>query len=268
MAHHALCSPTRSTFLTGRNHHVNRCATIMEPPTASPGAAGRLPDEAATVSHILQDNGYSTFWVGKDHNVPEEDNAPGGSRSMWPVQLGFDRFYGFLGGETNNWYPDLVEDNHFIEQPALPEDGYHLSKDLADQALKMLRNQQASNPSKPWYLWFCPGANHAPHHAPEEYIAKYKRLRRRLRGVSRVVLARMIEKGIMPDGTTLTPLNPMPEDVANPADFVRPWDELSADEKALFARFAEVYAGFSEYTDARSGASSTTWRRPASSTTR
>src|SRR3954447_163796 len=250
----ALCSPTRSTLLTGRNHHVNRCATIMEPTDGFPGAAGRLPDECATIGHILQDNGFSTFWVGKDHNVPEEDNAPGGSRSMWPLQLGFDRFYGFLGGETNNWYPDLVEDNRFIEQPYRPEEGYHLSKDLADQALQMLRNQQASNPSKPWYLWFCPGANHAPHHAPEEYIAKYEGAfddgyeAYRERG-----LARMSEKGIMPEGTELTPLNPRPEDVANEADFVRPWEELNDDEKRLFARFAEVFAGFSEYTDAQVG---------------
>jgi arylsulfatase A-like enzyme len=250
----ALCSPTRSTLLTGRNHHVNRCATIMEATDGFPGAAGRLPDECATIGHILQDNGFSTFWVGKDHNVPEEDNAPGGSRSMWPLQLGFDRFYGFLGGETNNWYPDLVEDNRFIEQPYRPEEGYHLSKDLADQALQMLRNQQASNPSKPWYLWFCPGANHAPHHAPEEYIAKYEgAFDDGYEAYREWVLARMIEKGIMPEGTELTPLNPMPEDVANEADFVRPWEELNDDEKRLFARFAEVFAGFSEYTDAQVG---------------
>ncbi|WP_157428002.1 arylsulfatase [Agromyces salentinus] len=250
----ALCSPTRSTFLTGRNHHLNRAATIMEATDGFPGAAGRLPEECATISHVLQDNGFSTFWVGKDHNVPEEDNAPGGSRSMWPVQLGFDRFYGFLGGETNNWYPDLVEDNHFIDQPYSPEDGYHLSKDLADQALHMLHNQQASNPSKPWYLWFCPGANHAPHHAPEEYIAKYKgAFDDGYEAYREWVLGRMIEKGIMPEGTALTPLNPMPEDAASPADFVRPWAELNDDEKRLFARFAEVYAGFSEYTDAQVG---------------
>ena len=219
-----------------------------------PGASGRIPEECATIGHVLQDNGFSTFWVGKDHNVPEEDNAPGGNRSMWPLQLGFDRFYGFLGGETNNWYPDLVEDNHFIDQPARPEDGYHLSKDLADQALHMLRNQQASNPSKPWYLWFCPGANHAPHHAPQEYIDKYKgTFDDGYEAYREWVLARMIEKGIMPEGTELTPLNPMPEDVANPADLVRPWDELGDDEKRLFARFAEVFAGFSEYTDAQVG---------------
>jgi arylsulfatase A-like enzyme len=250
----ALCSPTRSTFLTGRNHHLNRCATIMEATDGFPGAAGRLPGECATISHLLQDHGWSTFWVGKDHNVPEEDNAPGGSRSEWPLQQGFDRFYGFLGGETNNWYPDLVEDNHFVEQPYSPEEGYHLSKDLADQALAMLRNQQASNPSKPWYLWFCPGANHAPHHAPEEYIKKYEgAFDDGYEAYREWVLARMIERGILPEGTALTPLNPMPEADANPADHVRPWAELNDDERRLFARFAEVYAGFSEYTDAQVG---------------
>ena len=250
----ALCSPTRSTMLTGRNHHVNRAGVIMEGTNGFPGFAGRLPAECATIGQILQQNGYSTFWVGKNHNVPEEDIAPGGNRSMWPLQLGFDRFYGFLGGETNNWYPDLVEDNHFIEAPATPEEGYHLSKDLADQALKMIRNQQASNPSKPWYMWFCPGANHAPHHAPEEYIEKYRgAFDDGYDAYREWVLARMIDKGILPEGTALTPFNPLPEEAANPADHVRPWGELSADERRLFARFAEVFAGFSEYTDAQVG---------------
>ena len=250
----ALCSPTRSTMLTGRNHHVNRAGVIMEGTNGFPGFAGRLPEECATIGQILQKNGYSTFWVGKDHNVPEEDNAPGGDRSMWPLQLGFDRFYGFLGGETNNWYPDLVEDNHFIEAPATPEEGYHLSKDLADQALAMIRNQQASNPSKPWYMWFCPGANHAPHHAPEEYIAKYRgAFDDGYDAYREWVLARMIEKGVLPEGTAMTPINPLPDDVANPADHVRPWAELNDDERRLFARFAEVFAGFSEYTDAQVG---------------
>ncbi|UBH05351.1 putative arylsulfatase AtsA [Leucobacter sp. Psy1] len=250
----ALCSPTRSTFLTGRNHHVNRTGVIMEGTNGFPGFAGRIPAECATIGHVLQDNGYSTFWVGKDHNVPEEDNAPGGNRSAWPVQQGFDRFYGFLGGETNNWYPDLVEDNHFIEAPSTPEDGYHLSKDLADQAMGMLRDQQASNPSKPWYMWFCPGANHAPHHAPQEYIDKYRgAFDDGYEAYREWVLARMTERGIVPEGTDLTPMNPMPEDVANAADEVRPWSELSADERRLFSRFAEVFAGFSEYTDAQIG---------------
>ncbi|WP_157000755.1 arylsulfatase [Agromyces laixinhei] len=250
----ALCSPTRSCLLTGRDHTTNRIASIMETTNGFPGNSGRIPDECASIGHILQDNGYSTYWIGKDHDVPEEDIAAGGSRSRWPLQMGFDRFYGFLGGETNNWYPDLVEDNHFIEQPYTPDDGYHLSKDLADQAIKMLRDQQASNPSKPWYMWFCPGANHAPHHSPKEYAEKYRGMFDDGYDAYRTwVLERMIEKGILPEGTELTPFNPILEEQQNPIDHVKPWEELNDDEKRLFSRMAEVFAGFSEYTDAQVG---------------
>jgi arylsulfatase A-like enzyme len=252
----ALCSPTRSIFFTGRNHNVNRCASITEAADGFPGAAGRLPAECATIGQMLQENGYSTFWLGKNHNVPTEDIASGASRSEWPLQKGFDRFYGFLGGETNNWYPDLVEDNKFIDQPYSPEEGYHLSKDLADQAIKMLRDQQSTNPSKPWFMWFCPGANHAPHHSPKEYADKYRgKFDDGYEAYREWVLPRMIEKGILPKGTSLTPINPMPKAVADtaPGDAVRPWNTLNGDEKKLFARMAEVYAGFSEYTDAQVG---------------
>lgn len=250
----ALCSPTRSCFLTGRNHHVNRFAAITEGSNGFPGAAARLPAQCATIGQVLQDNGYSTFWIGKNHNVPEEDVSSGGNKSGWPLQQGFDRFYGFLGGETNNWYPDLTEDNRFIEQPYSPEEGYHLSKDLADNAIRMLRDQKSSNPSKPWYLWFCPGANHAPHHSPQEYADKYKgKFDDGYEAYREWVLARMISKGVLPADTKMTPLNPMPEGVAVAADDVRPWDTLNADEKRLFARMAEVYAGFSEYTDIQVG---------------
>ncbi len=219
-----------------------------------PGAAGRLPAECATIGQVLQDNGYSTFWLGKNHNVPVEDLSPGGSKSEWPLSKGFDRFYGFLGGETNQWYPDLIEDNHSIEPPYTPEEGYHLSKDLADQAIRMLRDLQSSAPSKPWFMWFCPGANHAPHHAPQEYIDKYKgKFDDGYEAYREWVLARMIERGVVPEGTELTPLNPMPADVANEADYVRPWAALNDEEKKLFCRMAEVFAGFSEYTDVQVG---------------
>jgi arylsulfatase len=250
----ALCSPTRSTFLTGRNHHLNAMASITECSNGFPGASGRLPAQCCTIGQILQENGFSTFWLGKNHNVPEEDIAPGGSRSEWPLQKGFDRFYGFLGGETNNWYPDLVEDNRFIDQPYSPEEGYHLSKDLADQAIQMLRDQKASNPSKPWFMWFCPGANHAPHHAPKEYADRYKgQFDDGYEAYREWVVKRMIAKGVLPKDTPLTPINPLPADVLPPADSVRPWNTLNADEKKLFARMAEVYAGFSEYTDEHVG---------------
>jgi arylsulfatase A-like enzyme len=250
----ALCSPTRSTILTGRNHHVNGMACITEGANGFPGQHARIPDECATIGQILQDGGWSTFWLGKNHNVAEQDVASGASRKQWPLNQGFDRYYGFIGGETNQWYPDLVEDNRFVDQPYGPQDGYHLSKDLADKAIGMIRDQKASNPSKPWYMWFCPGANHAPHHAPQEYIDKYKgKFDDGYEAYREWVLPRMIEKGILPKGTQLTPINPLPDDVANPADMVRPWSSLNADEKKLFARLAEVYAGFSEYTDVQVG---------------
>ncbi|HEY7088591.1 MAG TPA: arylsulfatase [Tepidisphaeraceae bacterium] len=250
----ALCSPTRSTFITGRNHHLNGLSCITEGAQGFPGWSGRIPAQCASIGQILQDNGYSTFWLGKNHNVPEQDIASGATRSEWPLQKGFDRFYGFLGGETNQWFPDLTEDNHFTEQPYGPDKGYHLSKDLADHAISMLRDQKSANPSRPWYMWFCPGANHAPHHAPQEYIAKYKgKFDDGYDAYRTWVLARMIEKGVMPKGTQLTPFNPMPKDVAQHGDDVRPWNELNSDEKKLFSHMAEVYAGFSEYTDAQVG---------------
>ncbi len=250
----ALCSPTRSMLLTGRNHHLNGCSCITEGANGFPGWSGRIPDACATIGQVLQDSGWSTFWLGKNHNVPEQDVSSGASRKEWPLQKGFDRFYGFIGGETNNWYPDLIEDNHFIEQPYAPEEGYHLSKDLADKAIGMIRDQKASNPSKPWYMWFNPGANHAPHHAPEEYIKKYAgKFDDGYEAYREWVLPRMIERGVLPKDTPLTPINPLPENVANPADFVRPWNTLNADEKKLFSRLMEVYAGFSEYTDVQIG---------------
>ena len=250
----ALCSPTRSCINTGRNHNLNGMGSITEASNGFPGYSCQLPAQTATMAQILNDNGWSTFWLGKDHNVPETDLSAGANKSQWPLQQGYDRFYGFIGGETNQWYPDLTEDNHAIEAPYGPEQGYHLSKDLADQAIKMIGDQKSANPSKPWYMWFCPGANHAPHQAPKDYIAKYK-------GVfddgydayRKWLLPRMIEKGILPKGTTLTEWNPMPADQANPADAVRPWESLNADEKKLFSRLCEVYAAFSEYTDVQIG---------------
>jgi arylsulfatase A-like enzyme len=250
----ALCSPTRSCILTGRNHNMNGMGAITEGSNGFPGYSAHIPQQAATMGHILQDNGYSTFWLGKDHNVPETDLSMGANKEYWPCQQGFDRFYGFIGGETNQWYPDLTEDNHPIEQPYGPEKGYHFSKDLADQAIKMITDQKSANPSKPWFMWYCPGANHAPHQAPKEYIAKYKgKFDDGYDAYRQWVLPRMIAKGILPKDTKLTEINPMPEVMANPADMVRPWNTLTADEKKLFSRLCEVFAGFSEYTDVQIG---------------
>ena len=250
----ALCSPTRSCFLTGRNHHQNGFATISEAASGFPGYNSHVPPECATMATVLREAGWSTFWVGKNHNVPVDEWTMGASKKRWPLAMGYDRYYGFIGGETNQWYPDLAEDNHYVEPPYSPEEGYHLSKDLADKALEFIRDSRQTEPDKPWYLWFCPGANHAPHHAPREYIDKYKgRFDDGYEAYREWALARMIDKGILPQGTALTPLNPMQEGTFSPLDAVRPWDTLNAEEKALFSRMAEVYAAMSEYTDVQIG---------------
>lgn len=250
----ALCSPTRSTFLTGRNHHLNGYASISESASGFPGYSSHIPKENGTIAQVLRDAGWSTYWVGKNHNIPIDAWGAGGSKKEWPLALGYDRFYGFVGGETNNWFPSLAEDNHYIDAPYSPDEGYHLSKDLADKAMSFIRDSQQSDPTKPWYLWFCPGANHAPHHAPQEYIDKYKGVfDDGYEAYREWVLPRMIERGLLPEGTELTPLNPMEEGTFNAGDHVRPWAELDDQEKALFSRMAEVYAGFSEYTDAQVG---------------
>jgi arylsulfatase len=250
----AVCSATRSCFLTGRNHHQNGFGSIAEAATGFPGYNGHIPLENGTIAQVLRDAGWSTFWIGKNHNVPVDAFSIGASKKRWPLGLGYDRFYGFIGGETNQWYPELIEDNHFVDQPYLPEDGYHLSKDLAEKAIAFIRDSKQSEPEKPWYLWYCPGANHAPHHAPQDYIDKYKgKFDDGYDAYRPWVLKRMIKRGILPADTSLSPINPLPNGVLPELDMVRPWELLSADERKLFCRMAEVYAAFSEYTDAQIG---------------
>jgi len=250
----AVCSPTRSTLLTGRNHHQNGCGSISESAVGFPGYSGHIPKECATMAKVLREAGWSTFWVGKNHNVPVDAFDIGGSKSAWPLGLGYDRFYGFIGGETNQWFPELIEDNHYVEQPSRPEDGYHFSKDIADKAIGFIRDSKQTRPEKPWYLWYCPGANHAPHHAPKDYIEKYKgKFDDGYEAYREWVLKRMIDRGILPKGTELTPINPMTKGTFAESDSVKPWNGLSAEEKELFSRMAEVYAAFSEYTDVQTG---------------
>ncbi len=250
----AVCSPTRSCFLTGRNHHANGFGSIAEAATGFPGYHGHIPLENGTIAQVLRDAGWSTFWIGKNHNVPVDAFSIGASKKRWPLGLGYDRFYGFIGGETNQWYPELIEDNHFVEQPYRPEQGYHFSKDIAEKAINFIRDSRQSEPAKPWYMWYCPGANHAPHHAPQEFIDKYRgKFDDGYEAYREWVLKRMIERGILPAGTELTPINPLPKEVLPKDDSVRPWNTLSADEKKLFSRMAEVYAAFSEYTDVQIG---------------
>ena len=239
----ALCSPTRSVFLTGRNHHQNGFATISETSTGFPGYNSHIPRENATMATVLRDAGWSTFWVGKNHNIPVDAWTMGSSKKEWPLGLGYDRFYGFLGGETNQWYPDLAEDNHYVDQPYRPEDGYHLSKDLADKALEFIRDSKQSEPDKPWYLWFCPGANHAPHHAPQEYIDKYKgKFDDGYEAYREWVLPRMIERGHPARGHRADADQPDDRGHVQRGRQRAPLGHALRRGEALFSRMAEVYA--------------------------
>jgi arylsulfatase A-like enzyme len=252
----ALCSPTRSCLLTGRNATSNGMACISELATGYPSSNGRVPFENALLSEVLVDEGYSTYHVGKWHLTPDYDNHAAGSRRQWPLGRGFERFYGFLGGEVNQWYPLLIQDNQSIDQPYLPEDGYHFSKDIADKAIQYVRDGKASDPDKPWFMYFAPGAAHAPHHVSKEWADRYKgKFDMGYDAYREQVLARQIELGLLPEVTRLAPLNPYidekgPDGQPWPEqDTVRPWDSLGDDEKKLFARMAEVFAGFVSHCD-------------------
>jgi arylsulfatase A-like enzyme len=240
----ALCSPTRSCILTGRNHHSNGVAAIMETATGFPGYDGRMPFENGMLPEILLEHGYNTFCIGKWHLSPSEESTPAGPFHRWPLGRGFERFYGFLGGETNQWFPDLAYDNHSVPQPKLPEEGYHLSEDLTDKAIQFVLDAHVNAPDKPFFMYYAPGAAHAPHQVGREWIEKY-------RGAfdggwdayRETVFARQKELGIMPADAELSAHDPdVPE-----------WDTLGADEKRLYARFMEVFAGFLEHADDQLG---------------
>jgi len=234
----ALCSPTRAALLSGRNHHVCNMGSITETATSFPGQTGQRPNAVAPLAEMLRLNGYSTSAFGKSHETAAWEVSPSGPTDRWPTRSGFDKFYGFIGGESNQWAPAIYEDMTRIEVPNDP--GYHLMTDLANQAIKWTRAQKSLTPDKPFFTYFAPGATHAPHHVPKEWIAKYKgkfdqgwdRLREE-------TLARQITLGVVPKGTKLAP---KPE-------AIKDWDTLSDDEKRLFARQMEVYAGFGEYAD-------------------
>jgi len=255
----ALCSPTRSSLLTGRNATSNNMACITEASAGFPGFSARIPFENGTIAEVLNERGWNTYAVGKWHLTPGEESDASSWKGRWPLGRGFERFYGFLGGETNQWYPDLVEDNHPTEQPASPEDGYHLSADLANTAIRFVRDSKQVNPDKPWFMYFCPGCAHAPHHVFKEWADRYRgRFDEGYEAIRASILARQKELGLMPADLELSPINPHgePDGITGPEgrawpqlDFVRPWDSLSADERKLFVRMAEVFAGFVSYTD-------------------
>ena len=234
----AVCSPTRAALKSGRNHHVNNMAAIIETGTAFPGNTGQIPAEVAPLAEMLRLNGYGTAAFGKWHELAAWEASAAGPFDRWPTRQGFDKFYGFLGGETNQWAPFVYEGTHPVE---LPEDpSYHFLTDMTDQAAAWIRYQKALAPDKPFFVYFAPGATHAPHHVPSEWIARWHgRFDQGWDRLREEILARQITAGVVPAGTQLAP---KPSAIPD-------WDSLSADEKTLFARQAEVFAAFVEFTD-------------------
>jgi arylsulfatase A-like enzyme len=246
--HHttALCSPTRACLLTGRNHHSVGMGNITELATGYPGYNGHQPQDRAAIGAILHEYGYTSFAVGKWHNTPAEETSIAGPYDRWPTGpvFGFDRFYGFLGGDSSHWYPKLYQDRAPIDQPQLPEQGYHLSEDLTDQAILFIANHVSIAPTKPWLCFFAFGACHAPHHVAPEWIEKYRgKFDMGWDKYRELVLERQKKLGVVPQNAELAPM----------LDGVQAWDSLSDDEKRLFARMAEVYAGFLSHADAQIG---------------
>lgn len=236
----ALCSPSRSCILTGRNHHSNAMAGITEVSTGFPGYNGLIPFENGFLSEILRDKGYATMALGKWHLTPAEEVSAAGPYDRWPLGRGFDRYYGFLGGDTHQYFPALVYDNHRVDPPKTPAEGYHLSADLADKAIQFIGDVLVTAPDKPFFLYFAPGATHAPHHVPKAWADKYKgKFDMGWDKAREVIYRRQIELGIVPPGTALS--RPDPD--------VPRWDTLSPDEKRLYARMMEVFAGYLEFTD-------------------
>jgi arylsulfatase len=238
----ALCSPTRAALLTGRNHHMNNMSSITETATAFQGATGVRPDSVAPLAEMLRLNGYATAAFGKQHETPTWELSASGPTDRWPTRSGFDKFYGFIGGETDQWAPTVWDGMNKIHVEEKP--GYHFMTDMTDQAIQWVQSQKSLTPEKPFFIYFAPGATHAPHHVPKEWIAKYKgqfdmgwdKLREQ-------TLTRQKALGVVPADTQLAP---KPE-------AIKDWDALSADEKRLFARQMEVFAAFGEYADTEIG---------------
>ena len=234
----ALCSPTRAALLTGRNHHTNNTGAVQDVATAFPGNTGVRPNSVAPLAEMLRLNGYNTAAFGKWHLTPLWETSISGPYSTWPTYSGFEKFYGFLGGETNQWAPLLYDGVTKVELPGDPK--YHFMTDMTNQAIAWVRFQQTMTPGRPFFAYFAPGATHAPHHVPKEWADKYKgKFDAGWDKYREEALARQIKLGVVPPGTKLAP---------KPAA-IKDWNTLSADEKKLFARQMEVFAGFAEQTD-------------------
>ena len=236
----ALCSPTRSCILTGRNHHSNAMSCITEGSTGYPGGNGNIPFENGFLSEILVDNGYSTFAVGKWHLTPADQISAAGPYNRWPLGRGFERYYGFLGGDTHQYYPELVYDNHSVEPEKTPEESYHLTEDLVDKAIAFIADTKQVAPDKPFFLYLAPGCAHAPHHVPKEWADQYKgQFDDGWDALREKTFKRQKELGIVPKDAVLSRHDPDVQD----------WQKLSGDERKLYARLMEVFAGFVTHAD-------------------
>src|SRR5262245_36476534 len=235
----ALCSPTRAALITGRNHHTCSTGVIMEQATGFPGYNSLMSRSCGTIAEILSLLGYSTAWFGKNHNVPDWQTSAAGPFTYWPTGPGFNYFYGFLGGDTNQWAPAAFENTTPIE-PYLGKKDYHFDRDMSDQAIRWIRQQNALAPERPWFAYYAPGACHAPHHAPQEWISKFHgKFDQGWDEVRKGTLARQIKDGVVPPGTELAPIH----------KDIEPWAKLSDDQKKVYARMMEVYAGYLAFTD-------------------
>ncbi|MGZ6979987.1 MAG: arylsulfatase [Acidimicrobiia bacterium] len=240
----ALCSPTRSCLLTGRNHHSNGMARVADLAVGFPGYLGRIPRRNGFLSEILAANGYAPLAVGKWHLTPEDETHAAAPRGSWPVGRGFQRWYGFHGGETHQFVPNLFQDNHAVLPPRTPEQGYHLSEDLAERAIQYLGEVRSVEPDQPFFLYFATGACHSPHHAPAEWIERYRgRFDAGWDAWREATFARQQAMGLLPDGTRLSPRPP----------WVPAWNDLEPEDQAVAARFMECFAGFLSHADAQIG---------------
>jgi arylsulfatase len=258
----ALCSPTRASLMTGRNATSNGMATIAEFSSGFPGISTRIPFENGFISEVLGEHGYNTYCIGKWHLTPGEETGMAAYKGRWPLGRGFERFYGFLGGESSCWYPDLIHDNHPVDPPATPEQGYHIAKDLSDKAIEFIRDAKVVEPDKPFFMYLALDAAHAPHHVFKEWADRYRGVfDEGYEAIRPGILRRQKELGLLPENTQLSSINPHGEPVRTGPDgqpwpvldTVRPWDSLSPDEKRLFARMAEVFAGYVSYSDDQLG---------------
>jgi arylsulfatase A-like enzyme len=239
----ALCSPTRAALLTGRNHHSAATGVIMEAGTGFPGYNTVMPKSVGTFAEVLRQNGYNTAWYGKNHNVPDWQNSQAGPFDLWPTGLGFEYFYGFIGGDTSQWAPAIFENIKPIEPPHEAKD-YFFEKDMADRAIERIRLLRSIAPNKPWVTYYAPGTAHAPHHAPKEWIAKFKgQFDMGWDKMREITLSRQKELGVVPQNTKLTERSP-----GIPA-----WDSLNADQKRLYSHMMEVYAAALHYCDTQMG---------------